>query len=129
MLASDDGARIWSWEGARFLVALAAMFYLACLAFLSVTEGLGRDMGRCRKQAIASVVFGIPAALSMRDGYAAFLMFLLLGFSLNFGALRSVSGTQGGRGRLSDRSDDNRPRHFGNNPGIEIPGPLYVNDL
>jgi hypothetical protein len=58
--------------------------YLACLAFLAVTEGLGRDMGRCRKQAHVSVAFGIPAALSMGDGYAVFLMFLLLGFSLDF---------------------------------------------
>jgi membrane-associated phospholipid phosphatase len=72
---------------ARAFLALAAMFYLACLAFLSVTEGLGRDVGRCRKQAITSVVFGIPAALSMRDGHAAFLMFLLLGFSLDFWGL------------------------------------------
>ena len=84
LLASDHGARLWSWEGARFLVALVAMLYLACLAFLSVTERLGRDKGRSRKQALVSTVFGIPAALSMGDGYAAFLMFLLLGFPLDF---------------------------------------------
>lgn len=74
--------KTWTWEAASTLVALFVMFYLGCLAFLSLTEP-GRDSGR-RAQAIVSMVVGLVAALLIKDGWAAFLMFLLLGFPMDF---------------------------------------------
>lgn len=65
-----------------WLIALGAMFYLGCLAYLSVTER-GRDK-RLRKHATRSMVIGTLASLAIADGYAAFPMFLLLGFPLDF---------------------------------------------
>jgi hypothetical protein len=68
-----------------WLTALGAMFYLGCLAYLSVTER-GRDK-RLRKHATRSIVIGALASLAIADGYAAFLMFLLFGFPLEFWSL------------------------------------------
>ena len=79
-IASSEFAYNFLW-----LIAVGAMSYLGCLAYLSVT-GRGRDK-RLRKHATRSMVIGTLASLAIADGYAAFPMFLLLGFPLDFWGL------------------------------------------
>ena len=81
-------AEAWSWAGFRILAALICMFLLGTFAFASITEhGFAKTIRKISKVSIFLLVAGVIAAISVGCGSAAFLMFILTGFALNWWGL------------------------------------------
>jgi hypothetical protein len=75
--ARDPGS---SWVDARYLATLVAIFVMGAAAFNALSERIRHH----KVVAMTALVVGIAASLSRGDVFAAFIVFVLCGFVLEW---------------------------------------------
>jgi TRAP-type mannitol/chloroaromatic compound transport system permease large subunit len=70
----------WSWINLRYITTIVVMFLMGSAAFTVTREGAYKY----RRLGLISLPIGAVAALSIRDFFATFIIFLLAGFVLDW---------------------------------------------
>jgi uncharacterized membrane protein YoaK (UPF0700 family) len=68
------------WVDARYLATLVAIFVMGAAAFDALSERTRRH----KVVAMTALVVGVAASLSRGDVFAAFIVFILCGFGLDW---------------------------------------------